>query len=263
MIENENYPYVSKPNNSNDLSELFIALSSIKKSIDGLEFPEHEKEVEISNFDVLRLHIKKEMTVLAEKLEKIVGSIKVEASTPELKDLKKAIDGLKEEFSKIDFKPDINIPEIKLPDINVPQPIVNVEAPIVNSPDVVIDVASILQALVPLKHISDRADKPISVRMSDGQRFIKAIKELKESTDQLGVVYAGSSGVSQDEVRTVMNERSGITLPKFDYLSRVLTSATKETYTYKTGGASGSTVATVVVDYEDATLVTITAVTKT
>jgi hypothetical protein len=37
--------------------------------------------------------------------------------------------------------------------------------------------------------------------MSDGQKFLKAVQDLKKSTDQLGVVYAGSSGMDVDEYK--------------------------------------------------------------
>ena len=55
----------------------------------------------------------------------------------------------------------------------------------------------------------------------------------------------------------------GLNLPVFDYMSRALTDSTTETYTFKSGGASGTTVATVVVVYTDSTLETISSVTKT
>lgn len=50
---------------------------------------------------------------------------------------------------------------------------------------------------------------------------------------------------------------------QFDYISRVLTNSTTETYTYRLGGSSGTLVATVVVTYTDSTLETISTVEKT
>jgi hypothetical protein len=49
----------------------------------------------------------------------------------------------------------------------------------------------------------------------------------------------------------------------YDYISVAYTNTTTETYTYKTGGASGDTVATVVVVYTDDTKANISSVTRT
>lgn len=59
------------------------------------------------------------------------------------------------------------------------------------------------------------------------------------------------------------NHSGGLSLPIFDYVSRGLAPDTTETYVFKTGGASGTTVATVVVVYTDNTLTDILTVTKT
>lgn len=56
-------------------------------------------------------------------------------------------------------------------------------------------------------------------------------------------------------------EITGLGLPNFDYVSLGIVSAT-ETYTFKSGGASGTTVATVTVVYTDATRTDISTVTK-
>jgi hypothetical protein len=56
---------------------------------------------------------------------------------------------------------------------------------------------------------------------------------------------------------------SALNLSPFDYVARVLTNATTETYTFKSGGAAGTTTNTVVIVYTDATLSTLSTVTKT
>lgn len=58
------------------------------------------------------------------------------------------------------------------------------------------------------------------------------------------------------------NQLGGLNLPKWDYVSRGLVSAT-ETWTFKTGGSGGTTVATVVIVYTDTTLEFISSVTRT
>lgn len=55
----------------------------------------------------------------------------------------------------------------------------------------------------------------------------------------------------------------GLNLPIYDYVSRTLSASDTVTWTFKSGGSSGSTVATVVIVYTDSTLNTILNVTKT
>ena len=55
----------------------------------------------------------------------------------------------------------------------------------------------------------------------------------------------------------------GLGLAPYDYVSRVLTDSVTETYTFKTGGASGTTVGTIIVVYTDSTLATISSAERT
>jgi hypothetical protein len=55
----------------------------------------------------------------------------------------------------------------------------------------------------------------------------------------------------------------GLAIPKYDYVSVAYPDATTETYTFKTGGAGGTTVATVSVVYTDSTKESLSTVTKT
>ena len=56
---------------------------------------------------------------------------------------------------------------------------------------------------------------------------------------------------------------AGLNIPKFDYINGTETDTTTETYVFKTGGSGGTTVATVVVVFSDATKTFITSITKT
>jgi hypothetical protein len=57
---------------------------------------------------------------------------------------------------------------------------------------------------------------------------------------------------------------SGLALNAYDYVSMALSAAdTTETYTFKTGGAGGATVNTVVIVYTDNTRTVLVSVTKT
>lgn len=103
------------------------------------------------------------------------------------------------------------------------------------------------------------AKNPISVRLSDGEKFYDAITQV------MGGFSAGGGG-SVPKINISGTEyavtTSGLSLPRFDYVSMSINSAT-ETYTFKVGGASGNTVATVVIVYTDSTRVDISTVTKT
>jgi hypothetical protein len=62
-----------------------------------------------------------------------------------------------------------------------------------------------------------------------------------------------------DQVQTVT---SGLEIPYYDFLSVAYPDATTETYTFKTGGASGTTSAIVTVVYTDSTKENLSSVTK-
>ena len=51
----------------------------------------------------------------------------------------------------------------------------------------------------------------------------------------------------------VDNISSGFALPEYDYFAVTYPLATQEVYTFKTGGAGGTTVATITLNYTDAT----------
>ncbi len=60
------------------------------------------------------------------------------------------------------------------------------------------------------------------------------------------------------------SENSGIGIPEYDYVSMALSGGdTTETYTFKTGGSGGTTVATVAVVYTTSTRDVLVSVTKT
>lgn len=118
-------------------------------------------------------------------------------------------------ISKIEVKPELNptfvVPDVKIPPINIPEiKVPNVYVPeskiTVNPAQVSIDLQGVIDALENIKYISDNPKKPISVRMSDGSKFVEAIQQLKDSTEQLGVVYAGSSGISKDEFKSTIRD---------------------------------------------------------
>lgn len=175
-----------------------------------------DKSVEVNNFDVLRLGLRKELDRVKRKLDesaKSRGGINLALDVNGLQELMEMIYKLMDILVTIDYAPTINIPaieipEIKLPEIRIPEmktPNVYVPEPVVNvaPANVNIDVSGVIQALDNLKYLSDRANKPLAVRMSDGKKFVQAIQNLEKATEQLGVVYAGSSGVTSDDMRNI------------------------------------------------------------
>lgn len=55
---------------------------------------------------------------------------------------------------------------------------------------------------------------------------------------------------------------AGFNIPKYDYIAVAYPLATTETYTFKTGGSGGTTVATLTVVYTDSTKANLSSVTK-
>lgn len=194
-------------------------------------------EVNVKNFDEVRLGMRKELDRLRNKLPKPNSGINLAMNINGLSELMEMLLSLLETLNSIDYKPsitvpEIKIPEIKVPDINLPEikaPSVYVPPPQVTvNPEVNIDIQSIIKALDSLKYLSDRPDKPIAVRMSDGQKFIKAIQQLQKSTENLGVVYSGSSGLTTDDMRVVSgrvgtdkiySDNGSVLTPKFAAIS--------------------------------------------
>lgn len=72
------------------------------------------------------------------------------------------------------------------------------------------------------------------------------------------------SGASTVNIQHVnVDSVPGLNLPEYDYISVAYPLTTQEVYTYKTGGSGGTTVATVTVNYVDATKEQLSDVTKT
>lgn len=74
-------------------------------------------------------------------------------------------------------------------------------------------------------------------------------------------LWDGSTNVANLTIGRVQIQ-DGFNLGSFDYVS-LATGSNTDTYTFKTGGAGGSTVGTVTITYTDATKATISTVVKT
>lgn len=65
----------------------------------------------------------------------------------------------------------------------------------------------------------------------------------------------------QEDLKT-LGTSSGLSLPRYDYFSVATPNDTTEVYTFKTGGSSGTTVATLTIVYTDSGKETISSLTK-
>lgn len=142
----------------------------------------------------------------------LAGVIKAVKSIPEVdnKDLLKELKSLREAINAIEFNPNINvagaevtIPEIKVPnvvvpDFNIPTPQVNytppdihIDAPIVNVPAPIVNVPEVnLDAIISELHTSleklrtNNKSRPLAVRLTDGAEWIKELKKQTAQTTQ-------------------------------------------------------------------------------
>lgn len=93
--------------------------------------------------------------------------------------------------------------------------------------------------------------------MSQTEQKITKIVDGVTPTIQATVEQIGTQGA-------LLTKSLGSIVPfSYDYIAGVATNPTTETYTYKSGGSTGTTVASVVVVYSDATKTFVTSVTRT
>lgn len=138
--------------------------------------------------------------------------------------------------------PDVHVPKIEIPEIVIPE--ITVQAP-----EMDLDLSPLLEAIKSLKDVIRRTSANTLTKM-------QAMSGPNAVTVRKGQIRVNNT--SNESIPVV----SGLSLPKFDYVSNSISPATTETYTFKTGGASGTTVATVTIVYTDSTRVDISTVTK-
>lgn len=111
----------------------------------------------------------------------------------------------------------------KLYDFEIPTPQVTVNPPAINIPEiripeqsVNIDIAKLLEALDPLKFLSDRANKPLAVRLSDGQKFIQAMRTVVENQEKQMAAF--SQGLNESSATKAFRRAldSGVSFAKID-----------------------------------------------
>jgi hypothetical protein len=176
--------------------------------------------------------------------------------------LKRAIEG-------INFKPEIKItvPEVKIPKIVVP----DIKIPEIKVPDIHIEPPTVKVNVDKVKVTNFPTPEPID--------YSKITKPLIEAIKKYRSV-AGSGGGSSvlqwyDEDNTnythvsqteplPANIYGNILIPKkYDYIGFAYPAGDTEVLTFKTGGAGGTTIATLTIVYTDATKENVEKLTKT
>lgn len=227
---------------------LFIKLQADKlaKAISAINFPE---EVSVGNFDEVKAHLRNELTPALKRIEQAIRGIQTPKDVqipsginvnnlPDLQGMferltsavdagKKATEALEAQIKAIELSPTINvaspvIPEIRLPEINVPKTETTVE----------IDISAVTNALKPLELLSNKASKPISVRMSDGKKFVEALKQASQGM----TAFSTSVGMTIDELKAFLNTKKS--KPNYDQRAIDETDPASVTVTYKKDGAT-------------------------
>ena len=97
----------------------------------------------------------------------------------------------------------VNPPNVYVPDIHIPETSVN------------IDLDRVIKALEPLKFISDRPNKAISVRIAaaDGKRFLDVLEKIKETNERQVQAFANSTGLSKKDFTNAIRNVDDVLAP--------------------------------------------------
>lgn len=165
---------------------LLKALGGVVLAINGLKKPlMAKKEVEVTNLKDIKFP---EMPKMPEPPK--------EMKISNMKEFTDAVEKVAEFIAKIKYDPRI---EVKPADVKLKPPVVNVAAPVVNVPEQKPPVVNVeAPDLSDIKKLMEffesiNAKNPIAVRLSDGQKYYKALEKMAE-------IYAGSTfSAFQDE----------------------------------------------------------------
>lgn len=175
-------------------------------------------------------------------------------------------------------QPDINItvPEIKIPEIKIPEVVVN-ERPIKDitvtgflkwGASVIELLGALLKKKIDLSFITK--DNPLPVVLTHDGKFYKAVDKILTSVSTSPTIFnlKNSSGTvinpatsdKQDTGNTLLGGIAGLVPTAYDYVSLSYTGDNLTGVIFKTGGAGGTTIATLTLAYTGSNL---TSVTKT
>jgi len=155
--------------------------------------------------------------------------------------------------------------------ITIPEPVVNVEAPIVNVPEAQLNIPDIdLSPLVKeirlgLERLrSNNKARPIAVRLTDGQDWIRILKDIKEDNKitlqgfSENMRLRNKAGHQINPATEELQKAGRLINEEYDFIDLDYTGSNLTTVTYKTGGSGGTTVATLTLTYSGSNLDTVT-----
>ena len=183
----------------NELNRVAKPLLSVMESMemDKGKLAELKKKIQAENVIALehthevRVTRKPKDTVTVSNLSDLVFPTAFRINN--LKELEDFFAKFSQDIEKFTNK-ELVLPEIKIPtpQVNVSPPRVDVDVPetVVNVPEV--DLSSLLEALKPLRFISDSPKKPISVRVAskDGKKFLNLLEEIKDTGNKQAVAFS-------------------------------------------------------------------------
>lgn len=192
--------------------------------------------VEVSNFDVVRVALRNELSPVVSKIVMALNSLEKfpkDLSINNLKDLSEKLDTVNDSIKNIKTEinvsspeiPPITIPDIIVPDIVIPK-IPEIRLPDITLPEIKlpdlsqeIDFKPVIDALkFNLEKLrKNSVNRPMAVRLSDGEKWIDKI------TAELGKVQTAISGYS-DMIRLRNNKNKIINPATEDTLSSLLSS---------------------------------------
>lgn len=193
-------------------------------------------EISVTNLDEVKLHLRNELdrfskpllkmlkdfSISADKIEQIEEDMEKKANSAFDDSFQTVIVRKPKEHFIIDNLGDIQFPQDVMVNnldgledcieelgnvirdtfnVEIPTPHVHVEAPVVtvNPAPVNIDatdLSPIVDALEPLKLLSDDPKKPIAVRMSDGEEYVDLLREISANTSQPVMMSGGYPDVT-------------------------------------------------------------------
>lgn len=223
MLKGQEEAIQEKEQKTTEMMKLAVIVNALKKvetAVAGLNIT----SIEVNNLEEVKAHLRNELhaVVVAVKGLKFPDTVKVsnfpkqekvDIKIPDtvkisnlsdltafFKDLKAAIEAIQVNPQVSVNVPDVIVPEIKLPTVNVPTPQVTVE------PQVIVDINALLKALKPLNYLSLNPARPLAVRLSDGQNFLKAMKEVVDATQKTMYAFSSSAGMSMSEYKKAVTD---------------------------------------------------------
>ncbi len=126
-----------------------------------------------------------------------------------------------------------------------------------------VDFTELQKAVVDVRQAIENNSEPESKDASNYTPVRRVIKAGNRFIFDDNMTSSGAGGGGTSISSLDVNNFPGLINFEYDYVSLALTDSDTETYTFKTGGAGGTTVATIVVNYTDSTKDTITDATRT